>query len=195
MSEKYFYFAFTIDWQFGWIQNAVLAIIFLQNFEGIASLLSSCFCCEVPNASDSSSFIRSQGFCFYFVFSGHLPNLFVPDVSQCCVLLCAFFHPLCQAAGTSFLLEIHGLQFWDIFLHCCVDEFLPSLSLFSLSGTVTKILDLLDQPSNFLFFSLFSFLKFFTVLSGICHRFFSKSLLNVLFLLLFFCLQGLLNFL
>lgn len=43
-----------------------------------------------------------------------------------------------------FLLEIHGLQFGDIFLDYCINEFLSPLSLFSLSGTVTQILDLLD---------------------------------------------------
>lgn len=105
MSAKCFYLTCILDWQFGWIKNSLLAIIFLQNFEGIASSLSRFCCCEVPYPPDSWFLLYSQGFGFLFCFvSGNLLNLFVPHVLQ-------FYsdvswhgpnHLLCQAAGTSF---------------------------------------------------------------------------------------------
>lgn len=67
-------------------------------------------------------------------------------------MLCSFtclnmgqFSPIVSGSWLHpFLLEIHGLQILYIFLHYCVDGFLPPLSLFSLSATVMQILDLLD---------------------------------------------------
>lgn len=43
MSEKCFYSNFIFDWQFAGYRNSILAIIFLQNFEGIAPLFSTFF--------------------------------------------------------------------------------------------------------------------------------------------------------
>lgn len=106
------------------------------------------------------------------------------SVSQWCVLLCAWYIFSFRNSWSSVL---------GHFLHCCVDEFLPPLSLFSLPGTVTKILDQLDEPCNFVFFSFIAIIFHCTFWD--MPSVFPKSLLNVFLLFLFFYLQELLNLL
>lgn len=145
-----------------------------------------------------SSFIYSQNFCFYFVFSGNLPHLFVSnalqfhnDVSCCVPVVVHCGRQLGHLFIEKFLVSSSGtFSYIAMLMNCCF--FLFSLFVEPLPGFWTF------WTSSLTFYSfLFHFYNFFTVLSRIGHHFFPNSFLNVLFLLLllFFYLQELLNIL
>lgn len=153
-------------------RNSRLALIFLRNFEGIASLLSrfsvvkSCMLL-IPDVSNVARVLFFVFFVLFCCFSGNLWNVFAPSVVQFhYVSWWSLFHRVGQIVH-SFLLEIRGLQFGT----CShIIELMNSFFfVFTLSETVNEIL---DKFSNFLFFSLYSFLSFFTVSSGTCPQFF-----------------------
>lgn len=157
-------------------RNSRLALIFLQNFESIASLLSRIFYCEVPYASDSWSFKYSQSsyfcvFCFVLFFCLFFWKLVKLFCSQCSavslqrVLTGACFIESDTYLVHSFLLEIRAPQFGMFpYTTGSVNSFFFLFSLF------LKLL-LRFWMSSLIFYSLFSFLSFFTVSSGICPQF------------------------
>lgn len=68
-----------------------------------------------------------------------------------------FFHSLCWELGGTYNLQFHVTELWEV-----LDRFLGHF-LFSLPGTIIRMLDPLGLPSTFLTFLLCGFVCFLEI--------------------------------